>query len=561
MASRSRITPRIVALLAMVIATIASLGEALADPVKQGTDAGIEAIITKLGHRWAFFVLGGCIVFVAWLVNRYAPHRRKRIRRVVILFLIYLLCFGLSEGMRVAGLAATAENIHILATLCAWWTAIDVAGLLIVDLALPAVRMQPATILSDVMIGVAYIVATVWVLRAAGVSSANAVTGGAVVSGIVALSLQNTLSNIFGGVALQIDDSIHAGDWIQLENGKQGKVKQIRWRHTVVETRDWDTIIVPNSSLLGGNITILGKREGMPLQHRMWVYFNVDFRYSPSRVISAVNEALQAAPIERIAAEPKPHCIAYDFARDGRDSFGYYAVRYWLTDIAVDDPTSSVVRARIYHALRRVGIPLARPTTTTFLHLEDEDSEQKRLARHREQRIAALRTNVLFKPLTDEELIVLADRLRYAPFTAGETITKQGAVAHWLYILAAGTADIRATVEGVTKTIAKLNAPAFFGEMGMMTGEPRSADVVATAEVECFRLDKAGFQNIIEERPEIASEMSKTLAERRVELMSMREGLDAEAKRAREAAERQAILGKIQDFFGLRSSSISPPRR
>jgi hypothetical protein len=50
-----------------------------------------------------------------------------------------------------------------------------------------------------------------------------------------------------------------------------------------------------------------------------------------------------------------------DLAKDTRDSFAYYAARYWLTDLAVDDPTSSAVRARIYAALRRASIPLARP--------------------------------------------------------------------------------------------------------------------------------------------------------------------------------------------------------
>jgi CRP-like cAMP-binding protein len=152
----------------------------------------------------------------------------------------------------------------------------------------------------------------------------------------------------------------------------------------------------------------------------------------------------------------------------------------------------------------------------------------------------------------------MADHLRYAPFTAGETITKQGAVAHWLYILKTGTADIRTNIEGQTKIVAKLTAPTFFGEMGMMTGEPRTADVVATSEVECFRLDKEGFQKIIEERPEVATEMSENMAERRVELMAVREGLDEDAKKAAKAREKAQIFGKIQDFFGLGRATNVP---
>ncbi|GAC1360688.1 MAG: mechanosensitive ion channel family protein [Polyangiales bacterium] len=552
------VSPLSVVTVALIILGTARTALAAGEPSASAPDAGAAAILRHLVERWGLVALGLGIVFIAFLINRYAPKKRRRIRRVVILFAVYLFCLGLSAALAALDLYAWSERLYFLTTLFGAYTTVNLIAIAVFDIALPAVRVVPVSITTDVLIGLAYAVTTVMVLRVSGVNTGSVLTTGAVVSGFVALSLQNTLSNIFGGLALQLDDSIHVGDWLQLENGKQGKVKEIRWRHTVIETRDWDTIVVPNSSLLSGNIMILGKREGAPLQHRMWVYFNVDFRHSPARVISVVSEALLAAPIERVAAEPKPSVICYDFAKDNRDSFAYYAVRYWLTDLAVDDPTSSAVRTRIYHALRRAGIPLALPATTTFVQLEDEE---KRHARHRSQRMAAVRSIALFHPLKDDELETVAEHLRFAPFTAGEVMTRQGAVAHWLYIITAGRAEIRAKVEGVSKVIATLEAPTFFGEMGLMTGEPRSADVVALTEIDCYRLDKEGFEQIIQARPEIATEMSRMLAERRVELLGVREGLDAEAKRARAVTERQQILGKIQTFFGLgRGTTMPPPR-
>ena len=47
-----------------------------------------------------------------------------------------------------------------------------------------------------------------------------------------------------------------------------------------------------------------------------------------------------------------------------------------------------------------------------------------------------------------------------------------------------------------------------FGEMGMLTGEPRRATVVAPTAVDCYRLDKDGFGQVLKERPEIAREVS-----------------------------------------------------
>lgn len=55
----------------------------------------------------------------------------------------------------------------------------------------------------------------------------------------------------------------------------------------------------------------------------------------------------------------------------------------------------------------------------------------------------------------------------------------------------------------------------FLGEMGLMTGNPRSATVIALSEVLAYRLDKETFQKILNNRPELAIEISNLLAERR----------------------------------------------
>ena len=510
-------------------------------------------LFTVLLEKWTWALLGVAIVAVAALVNAFAATRRYALRRLVILYGFYALSHGIALGFDALNLPTWAEGAHALGSVLKACLVVGIAATLIFDLALPKIKFEVVSITRDVTSGVAYIVAIVLAMHGAGVNPSSVIATSAVVSGILALSLQTTLGNILGGFALQLDGSIHVGDWIQLENGRQGKVREVNWRHTVVETRDWDTIVVPNATLLSSQFMILGKRSGQPVQHRMWVYFNVDFRYSPQTVISVVNEALQAAPIERIAADPAAHCICYDFAKDGRDSFAYYAVRYWLTDLAIDDPTNSVVRTRVHAALKRAGIPLARPATTMFMIPEDEMQEERRAARHLELRRTAIQGMSLFSKLTVDEQDFLAAHLLAAPFTAGETMTREGAVAHWLYILHRGKARITAKVDGVEKTIAEIEAPDFFGEMGMMTGEPRSASVQAITDCECFRLDKEGFRKIITDRPEVAAQISETLAERRVDLVATREGLDADAAKARQKREQERILGKIQSFFGLSS--------
>jgi small-conductance mechanosensitive channel/CRP-like cAMP-binding protein len=516
-------------------------------------EVGLAALWEHMAARWAFLLLGGGILGVAWLVNRFAPSKRRRLRRTLIPFAIYLVLWGISATFAAGHVEDWAARIHAASELFEIYAIINLAGVAAFDLALPALRIEAAVIVADLFIGLSYVAGTMAILRSNGMDLGSIVTTSAIVSGVLALSLQATLGNILGGVALQLDHSIHEGDWLQLADGTQGKVRAIHWRHTVVETRNWDTVLVPNSTLLASNILILGKREGLPLQHRMWVYFNVDFRYSPGHVIQVVEDALRSTPIERVASDPPPNVICYDFANAGRDSFAYYAVRYWLTDLAVDDPTNSAVREHVYAALRRADIPLARQTQTVLFAPDDSHDLHARADRHRVARAKVLNQVELFQSLTDDERSYLADHLVYAPFAKGETITRQGAVAHWLYVLVGGRAEIRAKVgdEAKPRLVASISGPAVFGEMGLFTGEPRTADVVAVTDVECYRLDKVGFTKVIHDRPELATELSTTMAKRRIELGAARDGVPVESRRGDELNEADRILARIRTFFGL----------
>ncbi|MCA9493477.1 MAG: mechanosensitive ion channel family protein [Myxococcales bacterium] len=510
------------------------------------------AALELLSHLVEPGSLTAGLIVAALLVNRFAMEHRRQLRRVVLLYGLYLTSWLVAAVARSSPLGALTW-IEVTTDLLLAFTVVNLAALLVFDLLLPALAIEVLTIVSDLALGVAYVFAAAVVFSAAHVDVTSVVAASSIAAAVVTLSLQSTLGNVIGGIALQMDGSVQPGDWIQLENGKQGKVTAVRWRHTVVETRDWDTIIVPNASLLSSQIVILGKREGKPVQHRMWVYFHVDYRWAPTLVSRTVQDALRASELPNVSNSPPPDCICMDFARDRRESFGLYAVRYWLTDLAVDDPTSAAVRARVYSALRRGGIELAKPSMMVFHAPADDEDALRTKARREERALQALRRVELFARLTDEECQDLADHLVHAPFTAGETLTHQGAVAHYLYIVVEGRVDVvtQVTPDGPSRVVATIEGPGFIGEMGLMTGESRLASVVAQTDIECYRLDKPGFEKVLQDRPALAAEFSEILARRRVELLTVREGLDAASKSERQLAERDRILDRIRVFFGL----------
>jgi small-conductance mechanosensitive channel/CRP-like cAMP-binding protein len=498
------------------------------------------------------------VALTAALVNRVRPKHRPRIRRLVVTFALYAVAIGVSFIFAHIDRPTWASSTATAGQLFQALVLVMLGATLSFSIVLPGVGVELPRIATDLLVGLGSIAATLVILSRNGLDATGALVSGAVVSAVLAISLQSTLGNILGGVALQLDGSIHEGDWIQLDNGKQGRVRAVRWRHTVVETRDFSTIIVPNAQLLGTSITILGKRDGVYVPQRVSVLFNVDFRYAPSRVSRVVTEALQASPMENVAAEPKPAAVCTDLAKDTRESYGVYAARYSIVDLALEDPTSSRVRARIYTALRRAGIPLSVPALVALADTPD-DVATKREARDVDERFTVLKTVPLFQSFNEDELRTLAGAMNRASYTVGETITRQGAVAHWLYVLAAGHVEIRTNIDpdgpggepDKPVFVAQVAAPNFFGEMSLMTGAPRAADVVAISDVDCFRLGKDAFEKVLLARPEIANELSGRLATRRVELVAARAGLDAQAKHAVHDSERERILRAITKFFGL----------
>ncbi len=507
----------------------------------------IDPLIWLLG-------VGAAIIITATLLRftNASAHSKQRLRRSVILYVPYAILALLTIYLHYRSDSPWSHGVRIATDFLALLLVINLCALVLFDVGLRLVRLRMPEILHEVAVGVAYIVALVWLMHRSGVNLASIVATSAVATAVIGLSLQSTLGSVIGGLALQVDDSLSEGDWIELESKTQGQIKKVRWRHTVIETRDWDTLIVPNSVLLNQTIKILGKREGQPRLHRMWVYFNVDFRTAPSRVVEVVDDALRAATIPGVAKDPPPNTVCMDLARDHRDSFALYATRYWLTDFAQDDPTSSAVRQHVYTALKRARIPLAIPAAALFVSNEHAERTARKHETERALAREALLNVDIFRGLSDDELDELVDSIQVAPFAKGAIVTRQGARANWLYVLTQGHVEVRVAGEdGSTRRVNTLKAPSFFGEMALMTGSAREATVVALEDVQCLRVDREAFGKLLERRPELADEVAAILAERRVALDAAREHLNAADRNSRVEGERKRILTSVKEFFGL----------
>ena len=503
------------------------------------------------------FVLVATLIVVSILIQILARDERRRLRGMYILVGLHLVLLPVLAGLRADPNAGWYNDVRMASAIFAVVAAAGLFGSVVFGMVLPRAGVRAPRILRDVIAAAVGIVAIIVIANKLGFPLSGVITTSAVLTAVIGFSLQDTLGNVMGGLALQLDNSIHVGDWVKLADGTRGRVAEIRWRYTAVETRNWETVLVPNSVLTKGQVVVEGRRENQPTQLRRWVYFNVDFRFQPSDVIKTVDDAIQGAPIERVAHTPLPHCVLMDLG----ESFGRYAVRYWLTDIAVDDGTDSVIRTRIFFALKRCGVPLSMPAHAIFVTEENRERKAEKTRVDLSRRVHALEAVDLFDDLDDATRTRLAESLHYAPFTRGEAMTRQGAEGHHLYMILQGEAAVRVATDGAEKELARLGPGTFFGEMSLMTGARRSATVVALTDVECYRLDKSAFEEVLRERPELAEGISAILASRRAGLTAAKEDLDEEARQRRLADDKRAILHKIRDFFGLDAPArISGPR-
>ncbi len=480
------------------------------------------------------------------VVKALAKHQEVRFKALFFFFITHLICLVIAAGLHAAGSPLFTDFRLPAAALAGVATVGMVAALLFAGL-LPRARLHVPRILQDVVVAIASVVTIVTILSNSGVNLSGLIATSAVGTAVIGFSLQDVISNVAGGLALQVDNSIEVGDWIHIGD-TTGKVMEIRWRYTALETRNWETVLIPNSIIMKSQVQVLGRRKGSPRLLRRWVYFNVDYRFQPSDVIEHVTHAVRSAKLDRVANDPPPNCVMIELA----ESYGRYAVRYMLNDIAVDDPTDSEVRTLVYFALQRHGMRLSIPAHAIFLTEETSTRDEAKLKKEVERRRRALNHVELFAPLSEDEQEQLARGLTYAPFTRGEVVTRQGAEAHWLYLIDDGEVSIRVSDSGIEKEVARLKGGSFFGEMSLLTGERRSATVVALSDVECFRLDKEIFKGVIQRRPDLAEHVAKVLARRKVELVAVREGLDLEASARRNRTEAD-LLNKIRTFFSIKA--------
>lgn len=361
-------------------------------------------------------------------------------------------------------------------------------------------------------------------------------TTSAVGAVIVGFALQDTLGNFFAGLAIQIERPFRVGQWIAVA-GKEGQVAEITWRATKLRTEAGQFLIVPNSQV--GKEPILNYSEPT-VPTRIEVVVGVGYQFPPNVVKAALGEALGQTALA--LSSPAADVLVHDFG----DSAVVYKVRFWIQDYEAHEIARDQLRSAIWYTFGRDGIEIPYP-------IQVEIGREERPARPPEAVAAAAQRLLgveLFAGLADEERGTLAAECPEKLFARGDRIVRQGAPGASMFVVVSG--QVQVLLEPSDREVARIDAGGFFGEMSMLTGEPRTATVRAATDVTALEITADRFRRLALARPALVEQVTMRVADRRLGLDRARDA-DEEASRSVAQAQ-QTLLQRIQRFLRLPAS-------
>ncbi|HEX4264743.1 MAG TPA: mechanosensitive ion channel family protein [Verrucomicrobiae bacterium] len=355
---------------------------------------------------------------------------------------------------------------------------------------------------------------------------------------VIGFAMQDSLGNIISGIALQAGKPYAHGDWLFIDN-RYAEVIEVNWRATRLRTNDDIVIEIPHRQMASQTIVNVNRPTR---RHAVRVAIGIDYSAPPSRVKDVLLHA--TANAKGVAPEPKPKVYLKNFG----DSSIEYEIKFWIDNHLFYNDVCDSIRTNIWYSLQRHGIKIPFPTRT--LQIE-------RPARSKQQEVQSaarlmLRQQPLFKSFTDAQLDALFPRGQISNFGRGEKIIHQGANGDSMFVLVEGEANVVVNHHGFDTHVASLRSGDCFGEMSLLTGEKRSASIVANSDCEVVEIGKPILANSLKENPELLTKLSSLLAQRQME----NEGVlaaqtETSIIRAKQTEYQTTFIDKLRVFFEL----------
>lgn len=369
------------------------------------------------------------------------------------------------------------------------------------------------------------------------------IAGSSVLAAVIGLAVTRMISDVFSGVALSLERAYNLGDWVEIEMRSRpggavtGKVVEINWRATRLQTKADEIVVIPNSELARTKFI----NFSIPERHyRAEVQVPLSHAIAPDRAKRILMAALLNTP--GIMKEPKPEITLKKFDPRGV----VWCLWFWISDFSKNSQISKAMHENVLKHLQVAGIDLSYNRVDQHLVTPEERAEDRELPK-----TELLKRLELFAIMGEQPLARIARAMRKNKFGENGFIVTQGEAGDSLFIIEEGLVNVLVKdAKGKNKWVAHIHPGGFFGEMALLTGEPRTASVQAETEVICYEIGKEILLPIFQENPELLEKVS--------ELMAARKGQLRKAKKAGsepdevEQKEKTSLLQKMGKFFGIK---------
>ncbi len=362
--------------------------------------------------------------------------------------------------------------------------------------------------------------------------------GSGVVAIILGFGMQNFLSTLVAGAELQIGKPYKLGDWLKIGD-HIGQVVEINWADTRLRTNDAVSIQIPNNKIVEDTIINLSFPTTL---HAMRLSVGADYTVPPNRVKDALRRA--ASHAEGIVLDPEPKAYLKEFG----DSAILYEIKFWMNSHATYTDLCDAIRTNIWYEFRRQKISIPFPIRTLQLDRKGVKKEAQETAPAH----VLLRKEPLFSCLSDAQLDMLLKGSEVNHFGRGEAVIEEGTEGDSMFILLRGSAQVSVTRHDAPIRVGVLRQGDCFGEMSLLTGEPRTATVRAEKDCEVIEISKPVMGELLRTSPQCLQQLSGLLARRKLET----EGLLREAVLPETSAQRQreytaSFISRLRSFFDV----------
>ena len=378
----------------------------------------------------------------------------------------------------------------------------------------------------------------------------------ALVTAVVGFALQGVLGNLLAGMSLNMTGSLAHRDWVMIDD-LEGQVQEMNWRETWLVTLENVPVRIPNSKVADACI----RHHSRPTEpRRCSLFVDASYNDAPDGVIAALLAAAAAVP--DVCPVPAPVAFVLDYK-----SYGVgYELRLWLNDYPRRNPIMGEVRRHVWYQFARAGIQIPYPVTDQVLNDFMERSvvpAPPPAADPAAPRRAAglLQSDFARKILQDAEgrplvapaeLSTWAARLTSQLYGRGEVVFRQGDPGDCCYVVLSGSLTGRIhRRESGQETTFEIGPGAVVGEMSLVTGLPRMAEITVKDSAELLRIPAPEFAELLGKHEGLIEQMSRLVAERAQQNRKQYEDLLAAGTApVEQAISREGILKRFWRLVG-----------